>query len=1101
MQGSMNEVSISRQVKRACLLSFLSIAFAAMLAAQTETATLCGTVRDTTGKALPRIVLVIFEMATNMTVRIVETDSAGKFNAAYLKPGAYKMSILQKGYQTFLQDGIQLDPAEVRELDPVLPAGEPEDTTATRAKVELLDHSTGAIRDNVNGEERYPEAPEVDRFPSPFPLLATTPGVQGNGVNLMPSLVMGGISDRNLRSFQMDSIPDDLTPGFYEHPYFFEFLQTTTANPGLDASRPSSFDLVTKRGSEGFHGSAFGRRGDSRADARPFFYPQRDNYRILEGGGDAGGVVLKERLYFYGGWVYMSNPDSENVYADVPTAQERVRDFSQFLNAATTPNGQEVVIRDPRNNAPFPDNQIPSNRVLAIPTNILNDGYYPAPNVGGSNLFFQNYTFVHPFGPYLYRGNWPIGRLDMRLADENHVTFRWMRSLSSSVNPGTTGEDLDTTQETKYSGLLATDTETVTPYLLNHILFGYNTNTTLRGQGVGKETPLTGDEAVNSLGIQGTNADDHSVQGFPQITVSGLTPLTMPAGGGATNNVAENDSILTLRDDVAWSRAGHAFKLGGDFTRINSLLGEVPLLNYGAFNFNGMFTGLGFADFLLGLPATSSRILQPRVDDKVKQTLGGAYITDSWRVTQRLHLDYGVRWDYVGSPHYADGYAWNWNPANDTVVVATGTLTEVNEYYPANVKVVEGTTVPKAKTTNLRPRIAAAYRLSDNLVVRGGYAEFTNGTGLGANGRLNDPNGPYQLTETYYNSDTNGVIPYSWPSPWPTTLSSTLVGPQNVNALPAKTDEGVIRQYNATVERVMAGTVLRASLIGARGVGMNYTVNMNAAQPSKTSITQARLPYPQFGAADETYTNGSWHYDSAQAQAHRRMGSVTFDSSVTFANNISDYANTYDPFHVTEHWTRDASDRRLYFVGSAVWALPVGKGKALLTNAGPTANKLLADWTLQTIVTVASGQYYSPLFTANTDPANAVVGQVTELPDCIGDPNAGARTLNLWFNPKAFAIPPANAGRYGTCGMNSLEGDPIRVAHASLAKRIPLTDWLTATLIIQASDITNTPHFTFPQNNLSNPGAGMFTAASMVDATYPERDGYRQIDVKVRLVW
>jgi len=1100
MQGSMNEACISRRAKRIFGLAFFSIAFAAVLAGQTETATLRGTVKDTTGKALPRIVLVISEMATNMTVRVVESDSKGDYNAEYLKPGTYKLSIMQKGYQTFLQDGIQLRPSEIRGIDPVLPAGEPEDTAATHAKPELLDHTTGTLRGTINGAVWFPSAPEVDRFPSPFPMLVTTPGVQGNGVPLAPSLVMSGISDRNLQSYQMDSIPDDLTYAFYGHPYFYEFVQATNVDPGLDAYRPASFDLVTKRGGEGFHGSVFARRGDSRADARPFFDPQKDSYRILEAGGDAGGVVLPERLYFYGGWVFMSNPDSENIYADVPTLQERVRDFSQYLNPATNPTGQVVVIRDPRNNAPFPDNQIPSNRVLTIPNNILNEGYYPTPNVGGANTFFQNYTFIHPFGPYLYRGNWPIGRLDMRIADENHVTFRWMQSITSSVTPGTTGEDLDTTQEHKYSGLMAADTETVTPYLINHAIFGYNTDTVLQGQGVGRETPLTGDNAVNSLGIQGTNADDFSVQGFPSITVNGLTPLEMPAGGGATNNVAENDAVLTLRDDVVWSRFGHAFTLGGDFTRFNSLQGQVPLLNYGAFSFTGMFTGLGFADFLLGLPATSSRILQPRVDQRIIQTLGGAYISDSFRVTPKLHLDYGLRWDYYGSPRYKDGYMWNWNPTTGAVVVAPGTLTYVNEYYPTNITVVEGNPVPKAKTTNLRPRIAAAYRLSDNLVVRGGFGEYTDGGGFDANGRINDPNGPYQLVETYYNSDVNGVIAYSWPNAFPSTLSSSLVGPQNVNALPPRTQEGVIRQYNATVERVVAGMIVRASLIGARGVGMNYTVNVNAAKPSTTPITQARLPLPQFGIANDTYTNGSWHYDSAQAQVQRRVGGVTFDSSFTWANNISNYANTYDPYHVTDHWTRDAADRRLYFVASGTWALPVGKGQRFLGNLGPNANKFLNSWSLQAIVTMASGQYYSPLFTG-ADPANAVVGQVTELADCIGNPNAGARTLNEWFNPKAFAVPPANAGRYGTCGMNSLEGYPIHVAHASLSKRIPVADWLTATLIVQASDITNTPHFTIPQNNISNPGAGMFTAASMVDATYPERDGYRQIDLKLRLVW
>ena len=385
-------------------------------------------------------------------------------------------------------------------------------------------------------------------------------------------------------------------------------------------------------------------------------------------------------------------------------------------------------------------------------------------------------------------------------------------------------------------------------------------------------------------------------------------------------------------------------------------------------------------------------------------------------------------------------------------------------------------------------------------MLRGGFSEFLDGGGFGANGRINDPNGPFQITETYFNSDNNGVIGFAWPNAFPTTLSSSLVGPQNVNALPQHTDEGVIRQYNVTLERAWSGFILRGSLIGARGVGMNYTVNVNQAKPSTTPITQARLPLPQFGLGNITYTNGSWHYDSAQAQVQKRAGPVTFDSSFTFANNISNYANTFDSRNVTDKWTRDGADRRLYFVTSGSWALPIGKGQKFVGNAAGTVDKLVSGWTLQAILTLASGQYYSPLFTG-LDPANSVVGQVTELPDCIGDPNAGARTKNLWFNPKAFAIPPANAGRYGTCGMNVLEGYPVHVAHVAISKRIPIAEWLTANLIIQASDITNTPHFTFPQNNLSNPGAGQFTAASMVDATYPERDGYRQIDVKLRLVW
>jgi hypothetical protein len=234
--------------------------------------------------------------------------------------------------------------------------------------------------------------------------------------------------------------------------------------------------------------------------------------------------------------------------------------------------------------------------------------------------------------------------------------------------------------------------------------------------------------------------------------------------------------------------------------------------------------------------------------------------------------------------------------------------------------------------------------------------------------------------------------------------------------------------------------------------------------------------------------------------AERTLGPVTFHSSFTLGNNTSNYANTTDPYNVTNTWTRDAADRRRYFTAGATLPLAIGKGHRLLGQAGPFANRIINDWTLQAITTFASGQYYSPLFTG-ADPANATQGFVTQLPDCTGNPNSGARTLAAWFNPSAFTIPSATAGRYGTCGMNVLEGYPIHVAHASVAKAIPFGEALRLVFTAQVSNVTNSPHFTIPNNNLSTPNSGMFTVSSLPSLSTPEKLGSRQIDFKLRLVW
>src|ERR1051326_7858885 len=225
-----------------------------------------------------------------------------------------------------------------------------------------------------------------------------------------------------------------------------------------------------------------------------------------------------------------------------------------------------------------------------------------------------------------------------------------------------------------------------------------------------------------------------------------------------------------------------------------------------------------------------------------------------------------------------------------------------------------------------------------------------------------------------------------------------------------------------------------------------------------------------------------------------------FDAGFTFANNRSNYLNTFDPYNVTSHWTRDAADRRRYFSGSAVWELPVGKGKHLLGSAGRWTNLAAGNWTLHALTILASGQYYSPLFTG-PDPANASPTFVTALPDCVGDPNSGAKTSSRWFNPTAFSIPSPAAGRYGSCEMNVLEGYPIHVAHLSLAKRIPLSERFTGVFTVQVSNVTNSPHFGIPVNNLSAPGAGAFTSSSVIPDYSPERQGSRQLDLKLRIQW
>jgi hypothetical protein len=1064
----------------------------ALLFAQAETATLRGTVIDGSGTGLKGVPLVILEAGKELSVREISTGAGGSYDAPFLQPGTYIVKIDADRFQTFQADGIILIPGQVRRFDVTLKPEAKEEPAVVHEAPTPVQSQSGPLAGIIDFRLAWQDAPFVDIHPSLFPLMTQSPAVQGS----QSGLVISGVSARNQQTWAIDGVAQDTTTQT-GNPAFFDTVEVVIANPGVDAAKPVYVDMVSRHGSDGLHGLVYYKRGTSAFDAKSYFDTQKFSYKLSEVQGELSGALVPHWTYFYAGGMYQKNPYSQTLFADVPTPQMRTLDFSQFLNPLTAPNGKVVVIRDPRTGVPFPNNVITSNRLNSVSSNYLNN-YYPLSNAGTANTFTQNESWNHPYGPDTYVGNWPFGRIDQRLSANSQLYFRWMQNQTASIASGSVGPQLDSTQTVRYRGFVVSGVQTLSSSLTNQITVGHTAVKLDQGESESKITPLQGNSVVSGLALQGVNPNGYTVMGFPSVSISGLTGLSMAFDGGHTSNIAGNDSINTVQDAFTWSFGRHSLKLGGQYQSYRWLEGIVPQNVYGAFTFTGAFTGLGFADFVLGLPSLSTR-QAGRVDRILRQNQSGLFLSDSFRVTSRLTLDLGVRWDYYTTPVYDDGYMSNWDPATDRVIVAPGTLTAVSSFFPKGATVVVGQTVPKAKTTNFRPRLAAAYRVTGNLVLRGGYGEFTENEGYGIAGRIS-ANNPYSLTETYTNSITGGVAALSFPKPFPATPSSSLLPGQNITALPTKTDEGVIRQYNATLETALRGFGLRLAYIGSRGIDMNYALDINKPRASTTPFTTARKPFPLFASAFEVRTDGQWHYDSAVVSAQRSAGPVTFTSSFTLANNVSNYANTTDPYNVTNQWTRDASDRRRYFTAGAVLPLPFGKGHFFLGSTGPLLNRVVADWQLQTIATFASGQYYSPLFTG-ADPANATQGFVTQLPDCVGDPNAGARTLNTWFNPSAFAVPPATAGRYGTCGMNTLEGFPIHIAHASLSKRLSLTEQFKAVFTAQISNVTNTPHFTVPNNNISNPSPGVFTASSLAPNSTPERLGNRQIDLKLRLEW
>ena len=297
---------------------------------------------------------------------------------------------------------------------------------------------------------------------------------------------------------------------------------------------------------------------------------------------------------------------------------------------------------------------------------------------------------------------------------------------------------------------------------------------------------------------------------------------------------------------------------------------------------------------------------------------------------------------------------------------------------------------------------------------------------------------------------------FTFPNPFPSSLSSATVPSQSVTVLPIDTKIGTIRQINVTIERRSMKTRAPSLLYrhAQHRARLRHITTWTSREASTATFTQSMRPYNLFTAVNVFGDDGKVNYNSLQAEIQKRMGSFTFNSNFTWSKNMYNWANTENPYAITDKWARDAANRDRYWVTSLTWALPFGKQQKFLATAPGIVDAVLGGWTTQFISTFASPTYVSPSYSGSDPSGTNTSGG---LPDAITRPYAGFdRTTNKWFNPAAFAVP--QKGTFGNASPNSLEGFGIAVQHLSLAKSFRITERLRTTLTGSFSNLFNHPH-------------------------------------------
>ncbi|QNI37187.1 TonB-dependent receptor [Edaphobacter albus] len=1049
------------------------------MTAQTLNATLRGTAEDNTGAVVAGVEVTLLEPATGQTVRRATTTVSGDFEFNELKPGTYELRGTAKGFRAFVAKNIVLDSGQVRRLDMQFALGQAEEEVTVSAGAAVITTESSTIADLFTAKQ-HEQSPQVTVYPSTWYQLTTLAGVQGGKY---PPVANGEQQSQQSQTF--DGIPNDLNGIQNNNANFYEQVAATLFNAPAESAVPVQLSSVTKRGANAFHGKATYRIYSSALNAQGYFDTQKTPYLQHEWDLEASGPIWKDHTFFYGGWFAQRIPLGTSYRTSVPTTAWRNGVFSS-------------TIIDPTTGLPFPNNTIPANRISSVSAAIQNT-YYPSPNVA-TNEPVNNYSYQFPFNSDLYRGDWPIVRVDHNLTKNNSVFVRWQLRQTPYVLSANGIPGIFWTRNRKHSQWAAGDTHIFSPTIVNNFRFGYSTDNIVDGDSQGGQTPFDGSKVLTAVGLQGANPSNLTGQGFPTINITGLTSLSNVSGGTKGDN-----HILTLNDAVDWQRGKHSWKFGGSFMHYRNFYGVVP--NYGTFAFDGSITGKGlnptadnaYADFLLGLPQNSQRV-NPLGNREMTLNEYGIYAEDSFKVTRKLTLNYGVRWDLYGTPSAGDHLAYNWDPSTGNVIVDSKGIGKVSPLYPSNITVVPGQVQAIMDKSNIAPRIGAAYSITDHSVIRGGYgiytSRFDDGSGnfnnfLPINPQLGST-GPFAISESYQNAITNGAPLLSFPNPYPSSTASSKAPGQSVNGYERGISHGRIHQFSVSYEHEIARIGLRASYLGSRSTGLNYSVNVDLPRPGTIPFSSTGTdpkgnpcnppnqqpicitrPFPQFTSAKMLKFDGGAHYDALQLAANRRTGDLTFSGSYSYTHSTVNYLDTENPYDVLSHWTNDGVTRRHYSSVSMVWALPFGKNKRYLTNSGDMVNRAVGGWSTSVATYLASGLWFSPKFDG-VDSSNT--GTVGGLPDKIGDPTSvpGGKNKNNWFNMAAFAVP--QPGHFGNALPNSLEGQRLYQTHVSLSKSTAITERVHFNFVMQVSNLFNHPQFLNPSGDISTQSGNQFTS-------------------------
>jgi len=1019
-------------------------------------ATIRGTVTDVSGASRHEARIVLLNEETNET-RGVQSLVDGTYALSVIPPGSYRLEVRQQGFRTFVKESIVLRVGEELLMDIEMMPGEPSDVvvvTAPQSMVQRDSASVGLVIENA----------QIDGLPLDgrnfleLGLLVpgTAPSAQGSPGSIRGKFtvnVNGAREDAN--NFLLDGVYNgDPT------------LNTSSINPPVDGIREfriltSSYDasygrsggaqvnVALKSGTNIIHGTAYEFFRNSAMDARNYFALSKEQYQRNQFGFSLGGPVLGDRTFFFVDYEGRRVREGITLEATVPSQLERTGDFSRSAKLPINPFTQQ----------PFPEGQIPEYMQSDIGRAIV--GLYPLPNrtpaPGRSSNFVSS--------PVLRdRDDRFDVRLDHSLTDSSTITFRYSFADRDLYEPfsGPTfarvpgfGSDIPRRAQNVMLGY----NHTFSSALINELRFGFNR------VALGVLHENIGTSVNRSVGLPELSSNPRDF-GLSFISASGLSPI-----GDESNNPQHGvTNSYQVLDNVTFMKGRHLLKFGFEFRALQqNAFRDVQSRGFITFSDFGRVSGNALADLLLGFPSlTGGALLDNHQHLRTKSF--GVFFQDSYRVLRNLNLTLGLRYEYNTPP--------------------VDRFDRANVYDSATRSLVRvGTNgVPRGAfgpdRNNWAPRVGIAWSpgSAEGTVLHAGYGVYYDQSPLAPSEGLYF-NYPYFNFNMFFSLPG---MPLTLDDPFPSSFPLEL--PNSALGFQRDLRSAYLQHWNFKVEQQIGrNRVLDVAYVGSKGTRLLSARDIN--QPGADPQIPNPRPDPRFDDILYLESRSGSTYHSLQTRFQQRFNSgVDVLGSYTLGKSLDDastfYPSSGDPnfpqnsSNVGAEKARSNFDVRHRFSCSSAMGLPIGVGRAYLSNLG-WVSSVLSGWKAMAILTLQTGRPLTVALLPEIDRSNtgrAGLGfGANDRPNRLAGGRVGDPTPEAWFDPAAFSFP--EFGSFGDSGRNILDGPGYADFSFSLLKDTKVTERVDVQFRAEFFNLFNRANFNLPDNFLGSPTFGQILSA------------------------